>query len=86
MKLFDTFEAVKFPEEDMIFITRSEYLYYIYNLKYKWWKKHSNAGNDHLTVSDYPDVSREDASVQFIPAVHQRYAGFAQRGLSKVYG
>lgn len=60
MKLFDTFEAVKFPEEDMIFITRSEYLYYIYNLKYKWWKKHSNAGNDHLTVSDYPDVSREE--------------------------
>lgn len=60
MKLFDTFEAVKFPEEDMIFITRSGYLYYIYNLKYKWWRKHSNAGNDHLTVSNYPDVSREE--------------------------
>lgn len=42
MKLFDTFEAVKFPEEDMIFITRGGYLYYIYNPKYKWWRKHSN--------------------------------------------
>ena len=60
MKLFDTFEAVKFPEEDMIFITRGGYLYYIYNPKYKWWRKHSNAGNDHLTVSNYPDVSREE--------------------------
>lgn len=60
MKLFDTFEAVKFPEEDMIFITRGGYLYYIYNPKYKWWRKHSNAGYDHLTVSNYPDVSREE--------------------------
>ena len=60
MKLFDTIEAVKFPEENMIFITRGGYLYYIYNPKYKWWRKHSNAGNDHLTVSNYPDVSREE--------------------------
>ena len=60
MKLFDTIEAVKFPEENMIFITRGGYLYYIYNPKYKRWRKHSNAGNDHLTVSNYPDVSREE--------------------------
>ena len=60
MKLFDTIEAVKFPEENMIFITRGGYLYYIYNPKYKWWRKHSNAGNDHLTISNYPDVSREE--------------------------
>ena len=60
MKLFDTIEAVKFTEENMIFITRGGYLYYIYNPKYKWWRKHSNAGNDHLTVSNYPDVSREE--------------------------
>ena len=103
MKLFDTIEAVKFPEENMIFITRGGYLYYIYNPEYKWWKKHSNAGNDHLTVSNYPDVSREElvdamkgvfskkgngfyAFMQFIPTVHRRYAGFAQRGLSTVYG
>ena len=58
MKLFDTFEAVKFPQENMIFITHGGYLYYIYNHKYKWWRKHHNAGNDHLTVSNYPDVSR----------------------------
>lgn len=60
MKLFDTFEAVKFPEEDMIFITQGGYLYYIYNSNYKWWRKHRNAGNDHLTVSNYPDVSRDE--------------------------
>ncbi len=60
MKLFDTFKAVKLPEEDMIFITRGGYLYYIYNPEYKWWKKHSNAGNDNLTVSNYLDVSREE--------------------------
>lgn len=28
MKLFDSIEAVKFPEENMIFITRGGYLYY----------------------------------------------------------
>lgn len=60
MKLFDTFEAVKFPEENMIFITHSGHLYYIYNSEYKWWRKHRNAGNDCLTVSNYPDVSREE--------------------------
>lgn len=60
MKLFDTIEAVKFPEENLIFITCGGYLYYIYNPKCKWWRKHSNAGNDHLTVSNYPDVSREE--------------------------
>lgn len=31
MKLFDIFEAVKFSEENMIFITHGGYLYYIYN-------------------------------------------------------
>ena len=60
MKLFGKFEAVKFPEEDLIFITYGVYLYYIYNPQYKRWRKHSNAGNDHLTVANYPDVSREE--------------------------
>lgn len=60
MKLFDTYEAVKFPEEGLIFITRGGYLYYIYEPQYRWWRKHRNAGNDHLTVSNYPDVSREE--------------------------
>ena len=31
MKLFEDFEAVKFPEENLIFVTHSGYLYYIYN-------------------------------------------------------
>ncbi len=60
MKLFNDFEAVKFPEENLIFITHGGYLYYIYNPEYKRWRKHRNAGNDHLTVSNYPDVSREE--------------------------
>ena len=44
----------------MIFITHSGYLYYIYNPRYKHWRKHRNAGNDHITVSNYPDVSKEE--------------------------
>jgi hypothetical protein len=60
MKLFDTFEAVKFSQENMIFITHDGYLYYIYNPKYKYWRKHRNAGNDHLTVANYDDVTKEE--------------------------
>lgn len=60
MKLFDTFEAVKFPEENMIFITHSGYLYYIFNPENKTWRKHQNAGNDLLTVFNYPDISKEE--------------------------
>lgn len=60
MKLFDDFEAVKFPEENLILITHNEYLYYIYNIEYDIWKKHKNAGNDHITVDNYPDVSEEE--------------------------
>ena len=60
MKLFDDFEAVKFVEENMIFITKNGYLYYIYNRKYNSWRKHRNAGNDSITVGNYPDVSRDE--------------------------
>ena len=60
MKLFGDFEAVKFPEENLIFITKDKYLYYIYNLKYKNWKKHRNAGNDQITVNNYPDVCERE--------------------------
>lgn len=35
MKLFDDFEAVKFPEENWIFITNDSFLKYIYDEKYK---------------------------------------------------
>ncbi len=67
MKLFDeiwcdeiqaTFEAVKFPEENLIFVTRDGYLYYIYHSESKYWRKHRNAGNDHITVAHYPDVGK----------------------------
>ena len=60
MKLFGKYEAVMFPEENMIFITHREYLYYIYDLKYNRWRKHKNAGNDHITVCNYQDVSEKE--------------------------
>lgn len=60
MKLFEKFDAVRFPEENLLFITRDEYIYYIYNPKYNYWRKHRNAGNDHITVSNYPDVNTEE--------------------------
>lgn len=60
MKLFNGFEAVKFSQENMIFITHNGYLYYIYEPKYKYWRKHRNAGNDHLTVANYDDVAKEE--------------------------
>ena len=60
MKLFDTFEAIKFSQENLIFITCNGFLYYIYSPKYKHWEKHSNAGNDYLTVANYADVTKEE--------------------------
>lgn len=60
MKLFGELEAVKFPEEDLIFVTHSGYLYYIYNPKYKHWRKHRNAGSDYITVHKYQEVSKEE--------------------------
>lgn len=58
MKLFGDFEAVKFYEENLIFITHDKYLYYIYNPKYNRWQKYRNAGNDSITVQNYDDVSK----------------------------
>lgn len=60
MRLFDNFEAVKFPEENLIFITKNGYLCYIYNPKYANWKKYKNAGNDEITVWNYPDVNKDE--------------------------
>ena len=60
MKLFEKYEAIKFQEENMIFITNDEYLYYVYNIDRKSWEKYRNAGYDKLTVPNYPDVSREE--------------------------
>ena len=60
MKLFDNVEAVKFPEENLIFITHNGFLYYFFNPKYSYWRKHRNAGNDSITVRNYPDVSKEE--------------------------
>lgn len=58
MKLFGNFEAVNFYEENMILVTNSGYIYYIYYHTSKSWHKHRNAGNDHITVRNYSDVSK----------------------------
>lgn len=60
MKLFSNYEAIKFYQENLIFITHDGFLYYIYNPKYKHWKKHSNAGNEYITVANYDDVTKEE--------------------------
>ena len=60
MKLFSNYEAVKFYQENMIFITHNGFLYYIYNPKYRHWRKHRNAGNDHITVANYDEVTKEE--------------------------
>ena len=60
MKLFDEFEAVKFYEENLIFVTHNGYIYYIYNPEYKRWRKYRNAGNDSITVKNYDDVSKAE--------------------------
>ena len=57
MKLFDDFCAVKFPEENLMFITRNRYLYYIYSFDRDCWQKYQNAGNDLITIEHYPDVT-----------------------------
>lgn len=58
MVLFDNFEAVKFHEENKIFITKERYLYYIYDISSNRWKKYGNAGNDRITVENYGDVTK----------------------------
>lgn len=60
MKIFEDYEAVRFPEENLIFITRNGYLYYIFNAEWQDWQKYKNAGNDSITVKNYPDVSKEE--------------------------
>ena len=60
MRLFNGFDAVRFQEENLIFITYDSYLYYIYNQKYKIWSKYENAGNDSITVCNYKDISKEE--------------------------
>ena len=60
MKLFGDFEAVKFYEENLIFITHNRFLYYIYNYKHNCWRKYRNAGNDSITIQNYDDVSKEE--------------------------
>ena len=48
MKLFDNYDVVRFPEENKILVTHEGYLYFIYDPRYESWRKHGNAGNDHI--------------------------------------
>ena len=60
MKLFDDFEAVKFTSENLIFITHNGFLYYIYNPKDNFWRKYDNAGNDYITIANYPHTTKKE--------------------------
>ena len=57
MRLFGKFEAVRFPEENKIFITKNGYLYYIYHCDFKRWEKFTYAGEFLIKVRNYPDVT-----------------------------
>jgi len=60
MKLFGAFEAVKFPEENLLFVTHNGFLYYIYSYKSNRWQKYHNSGNDSISVENYPDISEKE--------------------------
>ncbi len=60
MKLFGSFNAVKFLQENLLFITNGNYIYYVYNVKHDYWSKYRRAGNDSITIENYEDVSKEE--------------------------
>lgn len=62
MKLFDEFEAVRFPEENLILITCNGYLSYYCDLKDGHWHRYRHAGYNLITVNNYPDVSKMELS------------------------
>ncbi|MBQ7578500.1 MAG: hypothetical protein IJT21_09570 [Synergistaceae bacterium] len=79
MKLFDNFEAVKFTEENLIFVTKGRYIYYIYDPKYKNWKKYKNSGYDCITVNNYQDVSKEEIMNALGGILPQKETDFTRR-------
>ena len=83
MKLFGDFEAIRFPEENLILVTSRGYLYYIYDPRSRHWQKHANAGNDRLSVQNYPDVSRfelENAMGGTFPKKETDFMRLCRRG------
>lgn len=65
MKLFDDFEAVRFPEENLILITNRNFIYYIYHPKTEdwnsaYWEKYKYSGSHDITVENYQDVSKNE--------------------------
>lgn len=77
MKLFDDYEVVKFPEENLLFVTTRGYIYFIYNPKTGWgWSKYKNAGNDRITVGNYAEVSKEELIEVMNGVFPQKYTDF----------
>ena len=61
MKLFDYFEAVKFPEENLILVFHGSILSYVYNVEFKSWDNYQGFKLlSLLTVENYPDVSKSE--------------------------
>lgn len=60
MKLFDGFEAIKFPQEDLILITYMKHIIYVYYIEDGYWIKCRNAGYRAIKVENYEDVTRKD--------------------------
>ena len=61
MKLFDDFEAVRFKEENLIFITRfNGYIQYVGDPEKKIWEKYSDADYHKITVGNYQELSKDE--------------------------
>lgn len=78
MKLFQDFDAVKFPEENLLLITHSRYLYYTYSFDAKIWHKYQNAGNNLIHIEHYPDVSQEELESAMGGIFPQKETDFAR--------
>ena len=58
MKLFEHFEVVKFPEEEQLLVTSYGKLSYVYEYKYKIWRRDEK--NRSVTVKNYQEATEED--------------------------
>ena len=55
------FEAVKFPEENLIFVALDGWVFYFYDCKEKRWHKIDRGRHNlHITVKNYQEISKEE--------------------------
>ena len=78
MKLFDSFEAVRFPEENLILITNNGFIYYVYDPDYKNWKKYKNCGEDSITVANYQEITEDELKDALQGIVPQKETDFSR--------